>query len=155
MFLHTAQNPAPYCEYCCLFYPAAHCNPYLYCSLCSRPQCPCVWCITALSAEYVWQRLVLLSLVWWNVFREYVSVSIRSLTIWGIWRTLRQREHSILQIMLQYDDVNNQQDATTFLFINLFNSALCVLDHKFTILRSTFWLYKQLLVQCTAMINYP
>ena len=71
-------------------------------------------------------------------FREYVSVYIRSSTVLGIWRTLQQREHSILQIMLEYDDVNNQQNATTFSFINLFNSALHVLGDKFTILRSTF-----------------
>jgi hypothetical protein len=30
------------------------------------------------------------------------------------------------------DDVNNQQDATTFHFINLFNSALHVSGDKFT-----------------------
>ena len=31
----------------------------------------------------------------------------------------------------QYNDVNNQQDATTFSFINLFKSALHVSDNKF------------------------
>jgi len=31
----------------------------------------------------------------------------------------------------QYNDVSNQQDATTFSFINLFNSALRVSDDKF------------------------
>ena len=31
-----------------------------------------------------------------------------------------------------YNDVNNQQDATTFSFINLFNSALHISGDKFT-----------------------
>ena len=31
----------------------------------------------------------------------------------------------------QYSDVNNQQDATTYSFINLFKSALHVSDDKF------------------------
>ena len=31
----------------------------------------------------------------------------------------------------QYNDVSNQQDATTFPFITLFNSALHVSDDKF------------------------
>ena len=34
-------------------------------------------------------------------------------------------------VYLQYSDVNNQQDATTFSFINLFNSALHVSGDKF------------------------
>jgi len=33
--------------------------------------------------------------------------------------------------MYQCDDMNNQQDATTFSFINLFNSALHVSGDKF------------------------
>jgi len=35
-----------------------------------------------------------------------------------------------LEGSLTYNDVNNEQDATTFSFINLFNSALHVLDDK-------------------------
>ena len=47
-------------------------------------------------------------------------------------------------------DENNQQDATTFSFINLFNSALHVSGNKFAHLHEQFWLCIQLLVQCTA-----
>ena len=38
---------------------------------------------------------------------------------------------SLKDYMKQYNDVNNQQDTTTFSFINLFNSALHVSGDKF------------------------
>jgi hypothetical protein len=38
-----------------------------------------------------------------------------------------------------YNDVNNQQDATIFLFTNLFNSALHVSDDKFAHPQEHFW----------------
>ena len=49
----------------------------------------------------------------------------------------------------KYNDVSNQQDATTFLFTNLFKSPYMFLATSSPILRSTFWLYIQLLVQRT------
>ena len=50
----------------------------------------------------------------------------------------------------EYNGVNNQRDATTFPFINLFNSALHVSGDKFAHPQEQFfWLYIQLLVQCT------
>ena len=48
----------------------------------------------------------------------------------------------------RFNVVNNQQDATTFSFINLFNSALHVSGDKFTHPQEHF-LTVQLLVQCT------
>jgi hypothetical protein len=39
--------------------------------------------------------------------------------------------YGALQIFWQYNDINNQQDATTFSFINLLKSALNVLGDKF------------------------
>ena len=50
---------------------------------------------------------------------------------------------------LTYNDVNNQQDATTFSFINLFNSTLHVSGDKFAHPQEHFLTYIQLLVQCT------
>ena len=41
------------------------------------------------------------------------------------------------------NDVNNQQDATTFSFINLFNSALHVSGDKFAHSQERFLTYKQ------------
>ena len=38
-----------------------------------------------------------------------------------------------------YNDVKNQQDATTFLIINLFNSALHVSGYKFAHSHEHFW----------------
>ena len=47
-------------------------------------------------------------------------------------------------------DVNNQQDATNFSFINLFNSALHVSGDKFSHPQEHFLtVYIQLLVHCT------
>ena len=44
-----------------------------------------------------------------------------------------QLQHDIcVTVHHQYNDVNNQQDATTFSFINLFKSALHDSDDKFT-----------------------
>ena len=49
-----------------------------------------------------------------------------------------------------YHDVSNQQDATTFSFINPFlNQPYMFRATNSPILRSTLWLYIQLLVQCT------
>ena len=48
-----------------------------------------------------------------------------------------------------FNDVSNQQDATTFSFINLFKSAIHVSGDKFAHPQEYFWLYIQLLVQCT------
>ena len=48
------------------------------------------------------------------------------------------------------NDVNNQQDATPFSFINLFKSAQHVSGDKFAHPQEHLWLYIQLLVQCTA-----
>jgi len=45
--------------------------------------------------------------------------------------------------------VNNQQDATTFSFINLFNSALHVLGDKFVHPQEHFLAIYTVLVQCT------
>ena len=41
--------------------------------------------------------------------------------------------------MTKYSDVNNQQDATTFSFIKLFNSALHVSGDKFAHLQEHFF----------------
>jgi len=51
----------------------------------------------------------------------------------------------------QYNDVNNQQGATTFSFINHFKSALHVSGDKFAHPQEHFCLYEQLLVplHCT------
>ena len=101
LFLHAAQNTAPSCEYCCLFHLVAHCNPYLLLFTLQQASVPmCVvhsstlqnmsdrdWCFCLLFDEMS--------------FRENMSVSIRSLTVLRIWRTLEQREHSVLQIMVR------------------------------------------------------
>ena len=52
---------------------------------------------------------------------------------------------------IMYNDVNNQQDAATFSFINLFKSALHVSGDKFAHPQEHFLTvaYIQLLVQCT------
>jgi len=42
-----------------------------------------------------------------------------------------QLTYSIRTDYKKYNDVNNRQDAKTFSFINLFNSALHVLGNKF------------------------
>ena len=48
------------------------------------------------------------------------------------------------------NDVNNQQDATNFSFINIFNSALHVSGDKFAHPQEHFLtVYTQLFVQCT------
>ena len=66
--------------------------------------------------------------------------------------------HSWLFIKFYYDDpnkenkynnVSNQQDATTFTFINLLNQTYMFRATNSLILRSTFRLYIQLWVQCT------
>ena len=57
-------------------------------------------------------------------------------------------EEAISNFLLVYNDVNNQQDATTFSFINLLNQPYMFRVTDSHILRSTFWLYIQLLVQC-------
>ena len=53
----------------------------------------------------------------------------------------------------QYNNVSNQQDTTTFSFINLFlnflNQPYMFRATNSPILWSTFWLYIQLLVKCT------
>jgi hypothetical protein len=46
----------------------------------------------------------------------------------------------------QYNDVNNQQDATTFSFINIFKSAQHVSGDKFAHPQEHFLTYIQLLV---------
>ena len=58
---------------------------------------------------------------------------------------------SAIKYLPAYNDVNNQQDATTFSFINLFNSALHVSGDKFAHPQEHFFflLYIQLSVQCT------
>jgi len=48
-----------------------------------------------------------------------------------------------------YNDVNKQQVATIFSFINLLIQPYMFRVTNSPILRSTFWLYIQLLVQCT------
>jgi len=53
----------------------------------------------------------------------------------------------------QYNDVSNQQDATTFSFINLFKSALHVSGDKFSHPQEHFLTVHTALVQCTVMIN--
>ena len=50
---------------------------------------------------------------------------------------------------LMVNDLNNQQDATNFSFINFFNSALHVSGDKFAHPQEHILLYIQLLVQCT------
>ena len=62
-------------------------------------------------------------------FQATAAVYMRSALFWGFTQrreipTFRDRSH-------QYSDVNNQQDATTFSFINLFKSALHVSGDKF------------------------
>ena len=47
------------------------------------------------------------------------------------------------------DEVSNQLDVTTFSFINLLNQPYMFRTTDSPILRSNFWLYIQLLVQCT------
>jgi len=59
-----------------------------------------------------------------------------------------------LTVHHQYNDVSNQQDATTFSFINLFKSALQVSDDKFAHPQEHFLTVCTALVQCTVMINY-
>jgi len=54
-----------------------------------------------------------------------------------------------LTVFHQLNDVHNQQDATTFSFINLLNQPCMFRAKNSPILRSTFCLYLQLLVQCT------
>ena len=49
----------------------------------------------------------------------------------------------------QYNDVNNQQDATTFRLLIFLIQPYMVRATNSPILRSTFWLYIQFLVQCT------
>ena len=57
---------------------------------------------------------------------------------------------TLLQSLKINNDVNNQQDATTFSFIKLIKSALHVSGDKFAHSQElSFWLYIQLLVQCT------
>jgi len=45
---------------------------------------------------------------------------------------------TLIDVVLRYNDVNNQQDATTFSFINLFNSALHVSGDKFALPQDHF-----------------
>ena len=57
--------------------------------------------------------------------------------------------YDLCRKICHYYDTNNEQDATTFSFINLFNSALRVSGDRFAHPQEHFWLYIQLLVQCT------
>jgi len=57
--------------------------------------------------------------------------------------------------MNEYNEVSNQLDATTISFINLLNQSYVFRAKDSPILKSTCWLYTQLLVQCTGRQRCP
>ena len=77
------------------------------------------------------------------------SIATLSLYFRSPWIQQEIRKSAIFTKNIHFNDVNNQQEATTFSFINLFKSALQVSGDKFAHPQEQFWLYIELLVQCT------
>ena len=99
-FLNAAHNPNPSCNYCSLFHLDAPCNLYsvlFTLQQASMPMCSvhfstlCRKCL--IEAGTVVSCLMMCQ-------SERMSVSIRSLTVLRVLRTIEQRGLAILQIML-------------------------------------------------------
>jgi hypothetical protein len=101
-FLNAAQNPTPSCDYYSLFHLDAPCNPHSILFTLQQALMPMysVHSSTVCRKSLIETGTVAVCLM--KCQSERMSVSIRSLTVLRVLRTMEQRGLALLQIMLYF-----------------------------------------------------
>jgi hypothetical protein len=101
-FLNAAQNPTPSCNYCSLFHLDAPCNLYSVLFTFRQASMPmCSVHSSTLCRKCLIQTGNAVSCLM-KCQAERMSISIRSLTVLKVLRTMEQRGLAALQIMLHF-----------------------------------------------------
>jgi hypothetical protein len=99
-FLNAAQNPTPSCEYCFLFHIDTPCNLYLVMFTLRQASMPmCLVHSSTLCRICMIETSNVVSCLM-KCQSESMSISIRSMTVLRVFRTMEQRGLAILQITL-------------------------------------------------------